>query len=354
MRTVTVNASKTYDIYIGSGLLDSVGETVKKALGRACRAVIVSDDNVAPLYAKRVAASLTASGFDTLLYVILHGESSKSTDNFVALLNYLADNKLTRSDCLIALGGGVVGDLVGFTASSYLRGVGFIQVPTSLLACVDSSVGGKTAVNLNAGKNLAGAFYQPDVVICDTDALSTLTDEYLTDGFAEVIKYAMINDSALLDLLLAHSKESIMPEIEKVIEMCVSDKRDIVNADERDVGIRRLLNFGHTVGHSIEKLSDFAVSHGHAVAAGMRIIAKASASMGICPPECPDVLEKLLCAYGLDRQYGYKADDLYRIALSDKKRMSDTIAVVLPTNIAKCEIKEMPVADLRSLIEAGM
>ena len=357
MKTITVNASKTYDVTIGSGLLESSGEIIRKALGRVCRTVIVSDDNVAPLYAQRVSDSLSQAGFgDTLTYIIKHGEASKSAENFVSLLNFLADNTLTRSDCLIALGGGVVGDLTGFAASSYLRGIGFIQIPTSLLADVDSSVGGKTAINLNAGKNLAGAFYQPDAVICDTDTLATLKDEYFTDGCAEVIKYGMISDRPLLDLLATNDRESIVKnnKLENVIGMCVSDKRDTVNADERDTGVRRMLNFGHTVGHAIEKLSDFSIPHGHAVAMGMRIVTDASVSLGICPTECVTILDRLLSAYGLDRRCEYSAEELYRVTLSDKKRMSDTIAIIVPCEVGRCEIREIPVTEMLAFIRAGL
>ena len=203
MNIVTVNASKRYDIKIGSGLLPSVGAEAT-ALGKATKVCIVSDDRVFPLYGSIVASSLASAGFEVTTYVFPAGEESKNGTNYLTLVNTLAENKLTRSDFLVALGGGVVGDLAGFAAATFLRGIRFIQIPTTLLAMVDSSVGGKTAIDLPAGKNLCGAFCQPSLVLCDTDVLNTLPEDIFRDGCAEVIKYGVLYDSALF----AHLQET--------------------------------------------------------------------------------------------------------------------------------------------------
>ena len=292
MKKVRVNASRVYDILIENGILDRAGE-LSATVKAPCRAVILSDSNVAPLYADRLEKSLAAAGFEALLFVIAAGEQSKSAESYLALLSFLAENRITRSDCLFALGGGVVGDLCGFCAATYLRGIEFIQIPTTLLAMVDSSVGGKTAIDIPEGKNLVGAFYQPSLVICDPCVLSTLPDGVFADGCAEVIKYGVINDRPLYEKL----REPILPQIEDIIERCVCDKRDVVDADERDVGVRQLLNLGHTAAHSIEVLSHFKISHGSAVSIGMVIIMRAAVSLGLCNESELDDLTSMLKAY---------------------------------------------------------
>ena len=230
MKTITVNASTAYDIIIGENLLSQSGMYCLGALGKACSVCIVSDDNVAPLYLDTVKNSLEAEGFSVLSFVFAHGEESKNMDTLAELLEFLAEHRLTRSDALVALGGGVVGDLTGFASAIYLRGIRFIQIPTTLLAAVDSSVGGKTGVDLNAGKNLAGAFHQPSLVLCDDTTLDTLSPAIFADGCAEVIKYGMINDRAFFERL----KDGIREQIEDVIAACVINKSRIVESDEFD------------------------------------------------------------------------------------------------------------------------
>ena len=248
MNTVMIRASKTYEVQIGSGLLPEIGEKARQ-LVNSKKAAIISDSNVWPIYGKTAVASLENAGFLVQHYVFPAGESSKNGETFLAILNFLAESKFTRSDLLIALGGGVVGDITGFAAATFLRGVSYIQVPTTLLSMVDSSVGGKTAIDLPAGKNLAGAFYQPILVLCDIDALSTLPDQIFQEGCAEVIKYGILYDTELFDHLdqmgLAFDRES-------VITRCIQLKRDVVADDEFDRGARQMLNLGHTVGHGIE------------------------------------------------------------------------------------------------------
>ena len=238
MKTIKVQASVEYDVIIDSGILCRTGELSLPVCG-VCSACIVTDDTVDALYSGVVEDSLKKSGFRVVKFVIPHGEASKSTASLVALLEFLAESKLTRSDCIFALGGGVVGDLAGFAAAVYLRGIKFIQIPTTLLAAVDSSVGGKTAVDLVAGKNLAGAFHQPSLVICDYDTLDTLTPEIFADGCAEVIKYGIINDRPLFDLLSGGIRENI----EDIIAACV---------DIRYGYIRKLYRIRSVLVHSVQ------------------------------------------------------------------------------------------------------
>lgn len=344
MKTVTVNASKTYEIKIGSGLLHTLGEEVR-IFKKAEKVCIVSESNVWPLYGEAAQNSLKQVGFSVVSFVFPAGEESKNASTYLELLNFLAESKLTRSDLIVALGGGVVGDLAGFAAATYLRGIRFIQIPTTLLAAVDSSVGGKTAIDLPAGKNLAGAFCQPSFVLCDTDTLNTLPEDIFRDGCAEVIKYGILYDPQLFSSL---EETGLHFDRETVIARCVELKRDVVMEDEFDTGARMKLNLGHTIGHGVEVKSHFAISHGQAVAIGMAIVSRACA--------CSDTrrILNLLTAFGLPTTTGYSADDLYRYTLSDKKRSGGTISLILPRCIGNCEIVPTPVERLKSFIQAGL
>lgn len=350
MTTIQVKASHAYEVKIGRGLLSSLGtEAAELIQGRA--AAIVSDSNVAPLYLDRVKASLEAAGFRTCEFVFPAGESSKNGETYLNLLEFLAEHQITRSDTLVALGGGVVGDLTGFAAATFLRGVAFVQLPTTLLAAVDASVGGKTAIDLKNGKNLAGAFYQPRLVLCDLDTLDTLPDDIFADGCAEVIKYGMIGDRDLLDLL---GKTHFRAEPEEVVARCIARKRDLVEADEFDTGARQLLNLGHTIGHGIEACSGYGISHGKAVAVGMTLITRAAIAQGMCPDESLGNLQKLLKQYGLPDSTDYAAADLYEKTLSDKKRTGGTITLVVPIDWGKSILHKIPVEDLKIWIEKGL
>ena len=349
MRTVTVNASRVYNIEIECGILDRAGEMAAEVI-KPCAAAILTDTNVGPLYAERLEASLISAGYSPIRFTIEAGEKSKSAESYLSFLNFLATNQITRSDCIFALGGGVVGDLAGFVAATYLRGIRFVQIPTTLLAMVDSSVGGKTAIDLPAGKNLVGAFYQPSLVLCDCETLNTLPPEVFTDGCAEVIKYGIINDRPLFEKL----KSPIREQIEEVIERCVMDKRDVVNADERDVGVRQLLNLGHTPAHSIETLSDFAISHGKAVAIGMAIVSRTAAKLGYCPEEDAAEILSMLKSYNLPTECEFSAKDLTEIALSDKKRSGGMINLIVPYGIGNSQIHELSVDKLESFFSAGL
>ncbi|MBQ6020085.1 MAG: 3-dehydroquinate synthase, partial [Clostridia bacterium] len=301
-------------------------------------------------YGERCISSLLSAGYRVEKFVIPHGEQSKNASQFIRLLNFLAENRFTRSDAVAALGGGVVGDLAGFAAACFTRGMKFVQIPTTLLAAVDSSVGGKTAIDLDTGKNLAGAFYQPEVVICDYLTLDTLPDDIFADGCAEVIKYGVIADAAFFEFL----KQPVKENIEKIITRCVELKRDVVAADEFDNGIRFILNYGHTIGHAVEASSDFTLSHGRAVAIGMCAEARAAAAMGICSSDCADAVEALVRSYGLPARSPYDARTLTEKALYDKKRRGGQISVVLPTEIGKCRVEKLPVEELYDFIRAGI
>ena len=350
MRTVHVNASKEYDVMIGQGLLSTLGTEITKVT-RARKLAVVSDSNVWPLYRKTVTESLTDAGFQVIHYVIPAGEESKNGSVYLELLNFLAVNHMTRSDCLIALGGGVVGDLTGFTAATYLRGIRYIQIPTTLLAAVDSSVGGKTAIDLPAGKNLAGAFCQPSLVICDIDTLDTLPEDIFRDGCAEVIKYGVLYDPTLFEQL---TREGLAFHRESVIARCVELKRDVVAEDEFDTGLRQKLNLGHTIGHGIEAHSHFTISHGKAVAAGMAIVARSAAKTGICDTATAQQIIHTLDRFRLPITTSLSAEELYRSALSDKKRSGGTVNLIVPKAIGNCMIHPIAVENMKSFIEAGL
>ncbi len=347
MKIINVNASKEYDVFIGEGLLSSLGERCVSLLGKG-RAVIVTDSNVAPLWLDETKASFKKAGIDTLEFIFPAGEESKSKETLFELIEFMAENKLTRSDFAVALGGGVTGDMVGLASSLYLRGIEFVQVPTTLLAAVDSSVGGKTAVNLTAGKNLMGAFYQPALVLCDTRTLGTLPENIFADGMAEVIKYGVIFDKDLFDKV---SGGDVKSDIESIIARCVELKRDVVAKDEFDKGDRQLLNFGHTMAHSIEKLSNFEISHGSAVAIGMVIAAKASYALGWSEEDCTQAIIDANKNNNLPVECSFDPADLADIALSDKKRTGGTINFVVPEVMGKCVLKKVPVETLYKIAE---
>ncbi len=344
MQRVRVKASKEYDVIIGKNLLCDVGLLTTEVV-KPCRSVVVTDTTVNELYANMVISSLEKSGFNVSRYVFRAGELSKNTDTLVDMLNFFGEAHLTRSDVVFALGGGVCGDMAGFAASCFLRGVRFIQIPTTFLAAIDSSVGGKTGVNLSAGKNLMGAFYQPSMVICDIDTFDTLPDEVFADGTAEAIKYGAIFDR---DLFRHIAQDKTLWSLEEIVKRCVEIKADIVNRDEHDTGLRQLLNFGHTVGHAIEKKSGYSITHGHAVAMGM-VIASAATDDSFAK-EIADVCKK----HNLPVKCSFSADELIDAALSDKKRTGDSITLVVPEEIGKCVLKKVPVSELYDFVEKGL
>lgn len=345
---ITVHASGTYDILISKEGLSDIGQVLKERF-KPCTIAILSDDKVFPLYGKTVTDSLQSAGFRIVTHVIANGEQSKTLDNVTAFIDSMVKAQVTRTDMILALGGGVVGDMAGFAAAIYLRGIPYIQVPTTLLAAVDSSVGGKTAVDISAGKNLVGAFHQPALVYLDTETLNTLDPAVMRDGFAEVIKYGIILDSKLFDTVATPGSF----DLKEVIARCIEIKRDVVEQDEFDRGLRGLLNFGHTFGHAIEKLSGFTISHGSAVARGMIIAAKVARVYGFT--DYTDVITKVIKDYGFETGCPYSANELYSVILSDKKRSGADITLVLPKRIGACSLEKMPAARVLELMKkAGL
>lgn len=350
MKTITVNASKQYDVIIGTDLHKQLGKYAA-SLVKVGKAAVISDSNVWPLYGSVITKSLTDAGFDTCHYVFPAGEASKNGNTYLAILNFLAQNHLTRADVVIALGGGVVGDITGFAAATYLRGIAYIQIPTTLLSMVDSSVGGKTAIDLDSGKNLAGAFCQPSLVLCDIDSLSSLPVDIFRDGCAEVIKYGVLYDGELFDHLMEYG---LAFDRETVVSCCVALKRDVVAEDEFDHGARQKLNLGHTIGHSVEAMSNFNITHGQAVAIGMTIVAKAGHAIGSCSSITRDRIIQAIERFGLPTQTQYSAEDLYDKALSDKKVAGGSVNLIVPQYIGNCAILPTPINELLDFIKAGL
>ena len=350
MKVIQVNASRTYDVVIGSGLLERVGE-LSAPLIRGREAVILSDSNVWPLYGARVMASLERAGFRAEPFVFPAGEASKTPQTLVELLTFLAQRGLSRSGALFALGGGVTGDMAGLAAALYLRGIPCVQLPTTLLAVVDSSVGGKTAVDLPEGKNMVGTFTQPHLVLCDTDTLSTLSPAVLSEGWAEIIKYGMIRSPQLLDFLRDNPPGA---DIEWVIAHCLEIKRDVVAEDEQDNAIRQILNFGHTIGHAIERCSDFGIYHGEGVAMGMGIMTRACVRMGTCPAQCLEILECLLEKYHLENTTSIDKAALLEASYADKKRRGSSITLIQPDGIGSCRLVKADYAQLDEILSLGL
>ena len=350
METITVNASRTYQVQVGAGLLARTGE-LSAPLIQGRDAVIVSDSNVWPRYGRTVAGSLAQAGFRVREFVFPAGEASKNPQVLLELLTFLARHELTRSDAVFALGGGVTGDMAGLAAALYLRGIACVQLPTSLLSMVDSSVGGKTAVDLPEGKNMVGTFTQPHLVLCDTQALDTLSPAVLAEGWAEIIKYGMIRSRELLDFL---REKPAGENLDWVIAQCLTIKRDVVAADERDNAVRQVLNFGHTIGHAIERCGHYAIYHGEGVAMGMAIMTRACVKQGRCPAECWTVLEELLDKYHLPKTCDMDPADLLAAARADKKRRGNAITLIQPERLGNCVLYKTDYDELARVLEVGM
>lgn len=350
METVTVNASRAYPVHIGGGLLEKAGELIA-GVTRSRTCAVITDSTVEPLYAPRVCRSLQDAGFRVCLYAFPAGEQNKNLATYGGMLEFLAENRLTRSDFVAALGGGVVGDMAGFAAATYQRGIDFVQIPTTFLAASDSSVGGKTAIDLAAGKNLAGAFHQPAMVICDTDTFRSLPTETFADGMAETVKHGLIADRDFYRFLMT---EDVHSHIDGIVRRNVEIKAAVVNADEFEHGTRKLLNFGHTLGHAIEKCSGYAVSHGYAVAAGMVLVARAGEKMGVSPAGTLDAALSACRRFGLPTECPYTAKELYAAATGDKKRDGGSIDVVVLEEIGKARTVRLDMDGLRAFTEAAL
>nr|WP_294490953.1 3-dehydroquinate synthase [uncultured Mediterraneibacter sp.] len=318
----------SYPIFIEKGILSKAGDFIS-GIFKGQRIMVISDDNVFPLFGKRVMDSL--SKYECHSLVLPHGEPTKSFQSLPVIYQALLEARLTRSDLIIALGGGVIGDLAGFAASSYLRGIRLVQIPTSLLAQVDSSVGGKVAVDLPQGKNLVGAFFQPKMVLIDPEVLDTLPERFIKDGMGEVIKYGCIKDASLFRKLCSHTSfEDLKPELSDIIARCVDIKRIVVEADQFDTGERMLLNFGHTLAHTIEQYYNYErESHGEAVGIGMYQITKMAEEKGITAPGCSEKIRKALEIYGLPSSCGLPVDELTDAIALDKKNLNGHLNIVL-------------------------
>lgn len=360
MRRVHTAAGGGYDVLIERGLLARCGEVLADAMG-ARQAALVADDRVLALHGETVRRSLESSGWRASVVTFPAGERSKRLDTFASIVEGIAEAGLSRSDIVVALGGGVAGDMAGFAAACYMRGIRYAQLPTTLLAMIDSSVGGKTAVDLAAGKNLCGAFWQPHVVICDPCALSTLPHEEQICGIGEMIKYGIGFDAELFDELEARGVDLYSSlasgddePASRLIERCVAAKAAIVSADERDGGERQKLNLGHTAAHAIERLSDFGISHGRAVAIGLGIVARAAVKRGLLAPDVRDRLESMLSAFGAGDAVRWSAREMADAARSDKKRRGGTMTIVVPTGVGRCELMDIPAGELESFFADGL
>ena len=343
MMTVNVRASKEYNVEIGDGIISRLGEMTKAVCPKAIKALIVSETNVAALYLDTIKAQLEGAGLEVATYVFEVGEKNKNINEIASMWNKMAEAGFTRTDIVVGLGGGVTTDMAGFAAATFLRGIDVIQVPTSLLAMVDASVGGKTGIDIPMGKNQVGAFWQPSLVLEDTSFLKTLPDDVFTEGMGEVTKYAFIMDEKLMDLL-EKQNGNIRDDaavLENVIGMCVSDKAEIINEDETDNGRRQILNFGHTAGHVIERDSGFTKPHGICVAKGMGIFMDACVKAGTLSAEDAKRMKDLLAMYKLPASDEITAEDIVKGAMNDKKKRGNTLSVILVNKIGKAEIKKM-------------
>lgn len=346
MKKFVVSTARPYEIIIEQNIIKNAGAYIKECLP-PCHLCIVTDSTVNGLYAQVVMTSLMENGYRTSKIVFPAGEHSKNLTTYTNILEALADEGLNRGDGIVALGGGVVGDLAAFAASTYMRGIAYVQIPTTYMSALDSSIGGKTSVNLQAGKNLAGAFWQPSMVLCDCKTFDSLPPARLMDGAAEAVKSAVISEASLFPHIMTN-------DFEYVIERCISIKKSIVEADERDMGLRQLLSFGHTLAHGIEKLSSYYISHGQAVAMGMIIEARGAYKMGLTDTDISTPLEVIFTGLGFDLTCYYSADELYRFALMDKKISGDKITMIVPESLGKCRLQKISLSELKTFIELGL
>lgn len=347
MKTLKVNIpGREYNIYIEDGILDNAGKIIKEIM-KPSKVAVVTDSNVNPLYGQRLTESLTGEGYSVCVIEIPAGEQSKCQAQLFRIYDEMLEFGITRTDAVVALGGGVVGDLAGYAAASLLRGIPFIQIPTTLLAQVDSSVGGKVAIDLPRGKNLVGAFYQPKTVIIDPKCLNTLTDRVLSDGMAEVIKYGAIKDANLFEVLeKIKNREELIAKSDEIIYNCCRIKSQVVEADELDTGERMILNFGHTFGHAIEKQYNYETyTHGEAVGAGMLMACRYGEKCGLTDRKTTDRMEKILENYNLPAEIPISAEEMKSAAKVDKKGAGRYINLILVEEIGKVRIKRIEKSD---------
>ncbi|MEY8436681.1 3-dehydroquinate synthase [Atopobiaceae bacterium 24-176] len=357
VHTVAVTTpSRSYDVVVGAGILDSVGATCRKACGGES-AFVVCDSNVGPLYGDVVERSLAEAGYACARFTFTAGETSKNAQTLFSCLEAMASAECTRDTVVVALGGGVTGDLGGLAAALYMRGCPVVQVPTSLLAMVDSSVGGKTAVDLPQGKNLAGAFWQPWAVVADVACLETVPAELLLDSVGEVVKHGVLADPDLFADVTGSpltARPLDLDRLAAVVARNVEIKRDVVCADERERGLRQTLNLGHTAGHAIEAASGFALGHGSSVSCGLAVVARGCAAQGLCDPALARTIVDGLAACGLPVDCDASVEEVLALSRSDKKRHGDTVNLVVPVDIGKVEVVPMPFERYAAIVTRGM
>jgi len=333
---------KSYDIFIERGIFKEVGEYISK-IYKNKKIVVVTDTNVDELYGDKLLKNLEDSGYVAKKVVFNAGEENKNFDTLTEVYEKIIDSGIKRGDLLVAFGGGVVGDLAGFAASTIYRGMDFVQIPTTLLAQVDSSVGGKVAVDTSRGKNLVGSFYQPKMVIIDPELLKTLEEREVRSGMAEVIKYGAIYDNEFFEYLQGKQNlESTMLDIEKSIKRCCEIKAKIVEIDELDLGLRMILNFGHTLGHAIEKYYNYTkYTHGEAISIGMYEIARLGEKLGITKVGETKKIKQILEKYNLPIEDKVKLEELIEIIKTDKKNISGVLNFIFLSEMGKVEIKKV-------------
>ena len=354
MNTITVDlTTDLYQIYVGHNLLKQAGKLIRSSTSGS-KILIVTHPNLQKLYGADLLGSLETAGYSVTTALIPSGEHSKSFDSYQKLIDTLAKNRFTREDIVVAFGGGVISDLAGFVAATYMRGCALIHIPTSLLAMIDSSIGGKTAIDLPFGKNLAGAFYNPRAVIVDLELLKSIPTPLLQDSCGELIKYGVLSGSNLFNkIILARNPMQVIDASyrQELIQACVEIKKSIVEVDFKEAGSRKLLNLGHTLGHAIETLSNFELGHGSCVAAGANMMAKACSKLGLCSWKDAEKIAQLTQSYNLPTSTSFTVEELYSAALHDKKSHTDSIDVALIYGIGDVRIERKSFAELKQLIE---
>lgn len=339
---IEVKTDKPYTVTVERGAIDRVGEIVRPLKKPGTRVMLISDSNVMPIYGERVRGSLEAAGFPAREFIFPAGEERKQIATVCDMYRALSEGGFTRTDLIVTLGGGVTGDMGGFAAATFLRGMDFMQVPTSLVSQADASVGGKTGVDLPFGKNLVGAFHQPIAVVTDPDALSTLPKHFFNDGLGEVIKHGAIADRELFEAL-----ERGEVDLERIVGRSVSIKRDFVEADTRDTGRRMILNFGHTCGHALEKLHGFrGLSHGEAVGVGMVLACRAGERLGVTEPGTGERIARVLESYDMPTEPGFTVEEIVEATALDKKSDGDTLRFILIPRIGESVIRPMTRGEL--------
>ena len=349
MKTVHLNVSKPYDVLLQNGLIDQTSKLIKPFC-KNHNVAIITDDIVNKLYGESLLMQLKKSGYAVIKYAFPNGEQSKNIITLSNILEFLAENNFKRNDYLIALGGGVPGDITGLASAIYMRGINFIQIPTTLLAMVDASVGGKTAIDLKAGKNLAGAFWQPSLVICDTDIIKNLPDDIFKEGMGEVLKYDVIDNLGIFESVL---NDKIKDNLDFIIYDCIKSKQQIVEQDEYETkGVRKLLNVGHTFAHGLEKLSNYRISHGFAVATGLVWEAGIAYNLGICSLELFSRIKKVVNKWNLLIDFDYNHRELVEAMKKDKKNDDALISFMLPTKLGNCVEKKLKTEEIISILES--